>query len=146
MCKGFTHFAKHRLHSAMALQIIFKRAVVLVVLNPACTRQRSGLYDIQHRRRRNQTEIDQLILEFQKSDLSPQEFVQNIGVHVQTVVRWLKILSVDLTLRSRRNAGRRAALDAPKQFVASEVRHSLPDRRSVGALPCDWPEIVAPSG
>ena len=32
------------------------------------------MHDIQRRRRRNQSEIDQLILEFQKSDLSPQEF------------------------------------------------------------------------
>jgi hypothetical protein len=41
---------------------------------------RSGMHDIQRRRRRNQTEIHQLILEFQKSDLSPQEFAQNVGV------------------------------------------------------------------
>ena len=58
------------------------------------------MHDIQRRRRRNQTEIDQLILEFQKFDLCPQEFAQNVGVQVQTVVRWLKTASVDLTRRS----------------------------------------------
>ncbi len=37
------------------------------------------MHDIKRRRRRNQSEIDQLILEFQKSGLSPQAFAQNVG-------------------------------------------------------------------
>ena len=79
------------------------------------------MHDIQRRRRCNQTETDQLILEFQKSDLSPQEFAQNVGVQVQTVVRWLKTASVDLTHRSNRNADRRAASDSSRKFVAVNV-------------------------
>jgi len=58
------------------------------------------MQDIQRRRRRNQSEIDQLVLEFQKSDLSPREFAENVGVQVQTVVRWLKTASVDCQHRS----------------------------------------------
>jgi len=62
------------------------------------------MHDIQRRRRRNQSEIGQLVLESQKSDLSPQEFAQNVGVEVQTVVRWLKTSSVDLIHQPNRHA------------------------------------------
>ena len=104
------------------------------------------MHDIQRRRRRNQSEIDQLILEFQKSDLSPQEFAQNVGVQVQTVVRWLKTASVDLTHRPNRNAERLKYSDSPAGFVALEVRQSPSGRPISASMSCDWPEIVAPNG
>ena len=104
------------------------------------------MHDIQRRRRRNQSEIDQLILEFQKSDLSPQEFAQNVGVQVQTVVRWLKTASVDLTHRPNRNAERLKYSDSPSGFVAVEVRQSPSGRPISASMSCDWPEIVAPNG
>ncbi|MEY2787175.1 MAG: hypothetical protein RLZZ34_318, partial [Verrucomicrobiota bacterium] len=77
---------------------------------------------------------------------SPQAFAQHVGVQVQTVVRWLKTASVDLTHRPNRNADRRAAYDSPGQFVAVEVRQVLPDRPDVVASGCDWAEVVAPNG
>jgi hypothetical protein len=104
------------------------------------------MHDIQRRRRRNQSEIDQLILEFQKSDLSPQEFAQNVGVQVQTVARWLKTASVDLTHRPNRNAERLKYSDSPAGFVAVEVRQSPSGRPISASMSCDWPEIVAPDG
>lgn len=104
------------------------------------------MHDIQRRRRRNPSEIDQLISEFQKSDLSPQEFAQNVGVQVQTVVRWLKTASVDLTHRPNRNADRLKSSNSPGQFVAVEVRQSPPNRPSVVTSGCDWAEVVAPNG
>jgi len=104
------------------------------------------MHDIQRRRRRNQSEIDQLVLEFQKSDLSPQEFAQNVGVQVQTVVRWLKIASVNLTHRPNRHAEHLKYSDSPGQFVAVEVRQSPSAHPIPASMSCDWPEIVAPSG
>ena len=104
------------------------------------------MHDIKRRRRRNQAEIDRLISEFQGSGLSPQAFAQNVGVQVQTVIRWLKTASVDLSHRHNRNADRRAAYDSPRQFVAVEVRQDLPDRPAVVASGCDWAEVVAPNG
>ena len=104
------------------------------------------MHDIKRRRRRNQSEIDQLILEFQKSGLSPQEFAQNVGVQVQTVVRWLKTASVDLTHRPNRHAEHLKYSDSPSGFVAVEVRQGLPDRPAVVASGCDWAEVVAPNG
>jgi len=104
------------------------------------------MHDIQRRRRRNQSEIDQLVLEFQKSDLSPQEFAQNVGVQVQTVVRWLKTASVDLTHQPSRHAERLKYPSSPAGFVAVEVRQSLSGRPIPASVSCDWPEIVAPSG
>ena len=54
------------------------------------------MHDIQSpRRRRNQTEIDQLIREFQDSGLNQREFAQKIGVHPLTVNRWIRTSSVD---------------------------------------------------
>jgi hypothetical protein len=96
------------------------------------------MHDIKRRRRRNQAEIDRLILEFQGSGLSPQAFAQHVGVQVQTVVRWLKTASVDLIHRHNRNADHRAAYDSPGQFVAVEVRQDMPDRPAVVASGCDW--------
>jgi hypothetical protein len=104
------------------------------------------MHDIQRRRRRNQSEIDQLILEFQKSDLSPQEFAQNVGVQVQTVVRWLKTASVDLTHRPNHHAEHLKYSDSPSGFVAVEVRQNPSGRPISASMSCDWPEIVAPSG
>jgi len=103
------------------------------------------MHDIQRRRRRNQSEIDQLILEFQKSDLIPQEFAQNVGVQVQTVVRWLKTSSIDLT-RPNRHADRLKYSDSPAGFVAVEVRQSPSAHPIPASMSGDWPEIVAPSG
>jgi hypothetical protein len=104
------------------------------------------MHDIQRRRRRNQPEIDQPVLEFQKSDLSLQEFSQNVGVQVQTVVRWLKTALVDLTHQPNRHAERLKHSDSPGQFVAVEVRQSPSVHPIPASMSCDWPEIVAPSG
>jgi hypothetical protein len=104
------------------------------------------MHNIQRRRRRNQSEIDQLILEYQKSDLSPLEFAKNVGVQVQTVVRWLKTASLDLTHRPNRNADRLKYSDTPAGFVAVEVRQSPSAGHIPASVSCDWPEIVAPNG
>ena len=104
------------------------------------------MHDIQRRRRRNPSEIDELISEFQKSDLSPQEFAQNVGVQVQTVVRWLKTASVDLTHQPNRDEDRLKYSDSPAGFVAVEVRQSPSARPIPASISSDWPEIVAPSG
>ena len=97
------------------------------------------------RRRRNQSEIDQLVQEFRSSGLSQHEFAQKIGVHPLTVVRWIRTTSVDIN-HPPVGSPSRAVAPAPTQFVAVEVRPSLSPRPPAVAALCDWPEIVAPNG
>jgi hypothetical protein len=87
------------------------------------------MHDIRCRRRRNQAEIDQFILEFQKSGLSPPAFAQYVGVQVQTVVRSLKTASVDLTVTDRNDANPKRLMSSasPDGLAAVEVRLSPPD-------------------
>ena len=105
------------------------------------------MHDIQSpRRRRNQSEIDQLVREFRDSGLNQRAFAQKIGVHPLTVARWIRSIPFDGTQSPVHSARREIGPSSPAGFVAVEVRQSLPDRPSIGASPCDWPEIVAPSG
>ena len=98
------------------------------------------------RRRRNQSEIDQLVREFRSSGLSQHEFAQKIGVHPLTVVRWIRTTSVDINHPPVGSPSREVAPTSPPQFVAVELRPNLPPRPPAVAAPCDWPEIVAPNG
>jgi transposase-like protein len=105
------------------------------------------MHDIQSpRRRRNQSEIDQLVREFRDSGLNQRAFAQKIGVHPLTVARWIRSIPFDGTQSPVHSARREIGPSSPAGFVAVEVRQSLPDRPSIGASPCDWPEIVAPNG
>ncbi len=97
------------------------------------------------RRRRNQSEIDQLVQEFRSSGLSQHEFAQKIGVHPLTVDRWIRTTSVDIN-HPPVGSPSRAVAPASTQFVAVELRPSFPPRPPAVAAPCDWPEIVAPNG
>ena len=97
------------------------------------------------RRRRNQSEIDQLVREFRSSGLSQHEFAQKIGVHPLTVVRWIRTTSVDINHPPVGSPSREVA-PASTQFVAGELRPRLSPRPPAVAAPCDWPEIVAPNG
>jgi transposase-like protein len=98
------------------------------------------------RRRRKQSEIDQLVQEFRSSGLSQHEFAQKIGVHPLTVVRWIRTTSVAINQPPVGSPSREVAPASPTQFVAVEVRPSLSPRPPAVAAPCDWPEIVAPNG
>jgi transposase-like protein len=98
------------------------------------------------RRWRNQSEIDQLVREFRSSGLSQHELAQKIGVHPLTVVRWIRTTSVDINHPPVGSPSREVAPTSPPQFVAVELRPSLPPRPPAVAAPCDWPEIVAPNG
>jgi hypothetical protein len=98
------------------------------------------------RRRRNQSEIDQLVREFRSSGLSQHEFAQKIGVHLLIVVRWIRTTSVDINHPPVGHPSREVAPTSPTQFVAVGLRPSLPPRPPAVAAPCDWPEIVAPNG
>jgi hypothetical protein len=98
------------------------------------------------RRRRNQSEINQLVREFRSSGLSQHEFAQKIGVHPLTVVRWIRTTSVNINHPPVGSPSLEVAPTSPPQFVAVEVRPSLSPRPPVVAAPCDWPEIVALNG
>jgi hypothetical protein len=98
------------------------------------------------RRRRNQSEIDRLVQEFRSSGLSQQEFAEKIGVHLVTVVRWMRTTSVDINQPAVGSSSREVAPTSPSNFVAVEVRPSLSPRAPAVAAPSDWPEIVAPNG
>ena len=97
------------------------------------------------RRRRKQSEIDQLVREFRSSGLSQHEFAQKIGVHPLTEVRWIWTTSVDINHPPVGSPSREVA-PASTQFVAVELRPSLSPRPPAVAAPSDWPEIVAPNG
>jgi len=98
------------------------------------------------RRRRNQSEIDQLVREFRSSGLSQHEFAEKIGVHPLTVVRWIRTTSVDINHPPVGSPSRAVAPTSLPQFVAVEVRPSLLPRPPAVAAPCESPEIVAPNG
>ena len=105
------------------------------------------MHDIQcPRRRRNQSEIDQLVREFRESGLNHREFAQKIGVHPLTVARWIRSIPFDGTQPPVRSAGREITPSSPAGFVAVEVRQSPSARPIPTAMSCDWPEIVAPNG
>jgi len=91
------------------------------------------------RRRRKQSEIDQLVQEFRSSGPSQHEFARKIGVHPLTVVRWIRTTSVDINHPPVGSPSCEVAPTSPPQFVAVQVRHSfsprLPAGRTVLASP-----------
>ncbi len=98
------------------------------------------------RRRRNQSEIDQLVREFRDSGLNQRAFAQKIGVHPLTVARWIRSIPFDGTQSPVHSARREIGPSSPAGFVAVEVRQSLSGRPIPASVSCDWPEIVAPNG
>lgn len=88
------------------------------------------MHDIQGpRRRRNQSEIDQLVREFRESGLNHREFAQKIGVHPLTVARWIRSIPFDGTQPPVRSAGREITPSSPAGFVAVEVRQERGQER-----------------
>ncbi len=105
------------------------------------------MHDIQSpRRRRNQSEIDQLVREFRDSGLNQRAFAQKIGVHPLTVARWIRSIPFDGTQSPVHSARREIGTSSPAGFVAVEVRQSLSGRPIPASMSCDWPEIVTPNG
>ena len=96
-----------------------------------------------HRRRRNQSEIDQLVREFRESGLNHREFAQKIGVHPLTVARWIRSIPFDGTQPPVHDQRREIAPSSPAEFVAFEVQQSPSGRHIPASVLCNWPEIVA---
>ena len=105
------------------------------------------MHDIQSPpRRRNQSEIDQLVREFWDSGFNQRVFAEKIGVHPLTVARWIRSNPFDGTQPPVRSAGREITPSSPAGFVAVEVRQSPSGRPIPASVSCDWPEIVTPNG
>jgi len=81
------------------------------------------------RRRRNQSEIDQLVQKFRTSGLSQHEFAQKIGVHqiATMVVRWIRTTSVDIN-HSPVGSPSCVVKSLPHRTLSSSPSRSGPDR------------------
>jgi len=98
--------------------------------------------ECRRRRRRNQSEIEELVLEFRRSGLTQKEFAWQVGVHPLTVARWIRTTSAAAVPDHVPGGGPTPAL--PSQFVKVRVRTNQPPVEN--AAVAGWPEVVAPSG
>ena len=98
--------------------------------------------ECRRRRRRNQSEIEELVLEFRRSGLTQKEFAWQVGVHPLSVARWIRTTSAAAVPDHVPEGGPTQAL--PSQFVKVRVRTNQPPVEN--AAVAGWPEVVAPSG